>query len=610
MSFLSAEKRAFVSDLLSRMTLAEKIGQMTQIEKNSVKPGDIARLGIGSVLSGGGGNPDPNTPKAWRAMVSAFIDESLQSRLAIPLIYGSDAVHGHNNVHGATIFPHNIGLGATRDPNLLRRIGRATALEACGTDVRWTFAPAVSLPQDVRWGRTYEGYGQTPEIVVPLTTALIEGLRGDSWDSPTAVLPSVKHFVADGATVWGTSTRVKPGEEDAPDRTLLLAEMPEDRRTLALRGAWQIDQGDALIDEPTLREVHLPPYQAAIDAGALNVMASYSSWQGKRMHEHYHLLTEVLKDELGFQGFVVSDWEAIDKLHVDFRLCVERSINAGIDMVMVPFEYERFIETLTDLVHADRVSHERVDDAVRRILSVKCQLGLFSHPHTDPALLVQVGSADHHALAREAARKSCVLLKNEGNLLPLRPAEPILVAGRWADDIGVQCGGWTVAWMGGSGPIVPGTTILQGLREQLGTERVHFEPEADNDKRYSLGVLVLGEENYSEGTGDRHTLALTEEHLAVLARVRARCERLAVVLLCGRPQIITEQLADWDALLVGFLPGSEGAGVADVLTGHAPVSGRLSFDWPLTRDDLNRAEAVGWLYRIGDGLRTQEGSRA
>lgn len=601
-SFLNPAQQSFVEDLLSRMTLAEKVGQMTQIEKNSVKPGDLARLSIGSVLSGGGGNPEPNTPQTWRAMVSDFIDESLQSRLGIPLIYGSDAVHGHNNVQGATIFPHNIGLGVTRDPDLLRRIGRATALEACATDVRWTFAPAVSLPQDVRWGRTYEGYGQTPEIVVPLATALIEGLRGDGWDTPTSVLPSVKHYVADGATTWGTSTRVKPGEEDTPDRTMLLAEMPEDRRTLALRGAWQIDQGDARISEDELRTVHLPPYRAALEAGALNVMVSYSMWQGQRMHEHHHLLTGVLKGELGFQGFIVSDWEAIQKLHVDFDRCVERSVNAGIDMVMVPFDYEEFIESLTRLVGAGRVAQARIDDAVRRILSVKVHLGLFEQPHTDPALLELLGSAEHHALAREAAQKSCVLLKNDTDLLPLRPRGPLLVAGRWADDIGLQCGGWTVSWMGGSGPTVPGTSILDGLREQLGQQHIHFDPDASGAQKYPLGLVVLGEENYSEGTGDRHTLALTDEHLAVLKRARARCERLAVVLLCGRPQVITEQVDDMDALLVGFLPGSEGAGVADVLTGHAPASGRLSFDWPLTQGDLNRAEAQGWLYRIGDGL--------
>ncbi|WP_278911891.1 glycoside hydrolase family 3 protein [Deinococcus wulumuqiensis] len=607
-SFLTAEQNAFVADLLSHMTLAEKIGQMTQIEKNSVKPGDLARLGIGSVLSGGGGNPEPNNPQTWRAMVSAFIDDSLESRLRIPLIYGSDAVHGHNNVYGATIFPHNIGLGCTRDPDLLRRIGRATALEACATDVRWTFAPAVSLPQDVRWGRSYEGYGQTPDIVTPLAAALVEGLRGDGWNSRTSVLPSVKHFIADGATTWGTSTRVKPGEEDNPeDRTLQLAQMPEDRRTLALRGAWQIDQGDARIDEQTLREVHLPPYQAALAAGALNVMASYSMWQGKRMHEHHHLLTEVLKGELGFEGFIVSDWEAIDKLHVDFDVCVENSINAGIDMLMVPFEYERFITTLTRLVEAGRVTQERIDDAVRRILAVKVLLGLFEHPHTDPALLEVVGCAEHHALAREAAQKSCVLLKNDSGVLPLTPNEPILVAGPWADDIGLQCGGWTVSWMGGSGPTVPGTTVLDGLRENLGASNVHYEPEADGAGRYALGVVVLTEENYSEGTGDRHTLQLTEAHRRVLARARARCERLVVVLLCGRPQVITDELPDWDALLVGFLPGSEGAGVADVLTGRVPATGQLSFDWPRQMTDLNRAEAKEWLFRIGDGLGTAGG---
>lgn len=598
---LSPREQQFVAQLLSQMDLAEKIGQMTQPEKNSVRPGDVARLGLGSVLSGGGGNPDPNTPGSWREMVSAFQDEALASRLKIPLIYGVDAVHGHNNVVGATLFPHNIGLGATRDPDLLRRIGRATALEVAATDVRWDFAPAVSVPQDIRWGRSYEGYSQDPALVSELAVALIEGFRGEGWNSPTAVLPSVKHFVADAATTWGSSRRVDRSTL-ATDRTLAIAQMGQSFVELLDQGAWQIDQGDSGIDEHTLRTVHLPPYRAAIEAGALNVMASYSSWQGLKLHAHRFLLTEVLKGELGFEGFVVSDWEAIDQLDPDYDDCVVQAINAGIDMVMVPFNYERFIGSLGRAVEGGQVSMERVDDAVRRILTAKVALGLFERPHTDPALLEMVGCDAHRSLAREAARKSLVLLKNDG-VLPVDPGGPgLLVAGPAADDLGAQCGGWSVSWMGGHGPVTPGTTILQGLRAAAGAGRVHYSPKGETDHHYPVGVVVLAEEPYAEGMGDRSDLRLRPEQLALIGRVRPRCERLVVVLLSGRPLIVGEELPGWDAFVAAWLPGTEGQGVADALFGAQPFSGRLSFDWPRANADLGLGAGAELLFRMGDGL--------
>lgn len=598
---LDQEGQQFIENLLSRMTLAEKIGQMTQPEKNSVKPGDVARLSLGSVLSGGGGNPEPNTPQTWRNMVSAFIDESLQSRLGIPLIYGSDAVHGHNNVVGATIFPHNIGLGCTRDTDLLRRIGRATALEACATNVRWSFAPAVSIPQDIRWGRSFEGYSQDTRVVTELAEALVEGLKGEAWNNPTSVLPSVKHYIADAATLWGSSQRVNRAELER-DRTLAIANMGEDFVTLLDRGAWQIDQGDTEVDEQTLRDVHLPPYRAAIEAGALNVMASYSSWQGLKMHAHRYLLTDVLKGELGFQGFIVSDWEGVQQVDPDFDQAVVVSINAGVDMVMVPFEYERFIASLKKAVEDGQVSRERIDDAVRRILTAKYALGLFGQPHTDPALLERVGCAGHRAVAREAAAKSCVLLKNEGGVLPLKPGRgKILVAGQAGNDVGLQCGGWTVTWMGSPGPVTPGTTILAGL-QHLHPELFEYDADGSGSDPYEVGVVVLAEETYAEGMGDRTELKLTDEHLALLERVRPRCRQLVVVLLSGRPLVVTEQLPQWDAFVAAWLPGSEGNGVADVLCGTQPFTGRLSFDWPGSQADLRRGPHTGRLFQIGDGL--------
>ncbi len=609
--FLSPEDQTFVAQLLGQMTLAEKIGQMTQAEKNSVRPGDVARLGLGSVLSGGGGNPDPNTPESWRAMVSGLIDESLRSRLKIPLIYGSDAVHGHNNVVGATIFPHNIGLGAAGDPGLLRRIGRATALEVAATDVRWAFAPAVSIPQDVRWGRSYEGYGQDPGLVSELAAALIEGLRGDGRNSETSVLPSVKHFVADAAAVWGTSRRIDR-QALGTDRTLAIADMGQSMVDLLDLGAWQIDQGDALLGEQTLRAVHLEPYRAAIGAGALNVMASYSSWQGQKLHGHRYLLTDVLKGELGFQGFVVSDWEGIDQLGSDYGACVVQAINAGIDMVMVPFDHGRFISALTQAVGSGQVGLERIDDAVSRILGVKRSLGLFGQAHTDPVLLEQVGSAGHRLLAREAVSRSLVLLKNEG-ALPLDPlGPPLLVVGQAADDLGAQCGGWTVTWMGGHGPTTTGTTLLAGLRAVAGEARVRFSPDGQTDdgqaddgqadQMYPVAVVVLAEEPYAEGMGDRADLRLHPDQLALLERARQRCNQLVVVLLSGRPLIVSEQLPGWDALVAAWLPGTEGQGVAEALYGIQPFTGRLSYDWPASQSDLGRGADASLLFRIGDGL--------
>ena len=368
-----------VQDLLAQMTLAEKIGQMTQPEKGSVQPGDVAALGLGSVLSGGGGNPATNTPAAWADMVRAFQDEALTSRLAIPLLYGVDAVHGHNNVRGATLFPHLVSLGATGDADLVRRVARATAVECAATGVRWDFAPMVSVVQDIRWGRAYEAFGDDTALVTELGAAYVRGLQagergevqGTSESAPhlsdsTAVLATPKHYIGDGATLWGTS------------------------RMEMLGAKFSIDQGNVGEDDAALRRKYLPPYVAALEAGALCIMASFSSWQGVKMHAHHHLLTEVLKDELGFRGFVVSDWMAVDQIDADYAVAVARAINAGIDMVMVPYDYPRFIATLTAAVERGDVMPSRIDDAVARILRVKFALGLFEQPHTDPALMARV----------------------------------------------------------------------------------------------------------------------------------------------------------------------------------------------------------------------------
>ncbi|GEM46741.1 glycoside hydrolase family 3 protein [Deinococcus cellulosilyticus] len=594
----------FVHNLLSQMTLAEKIGQMTQPEKNSVKPGDIAKYSLGSVLSGGGGNPTENNPRNWREMVLGFIEEAKQSRLKIPLIYGVDAVHGHNNMHGATIFPHNIGLGATRDVDLVRRIGRATALEVAATGVRWDFAPAVSIPYDIRWGRSFEGYSQDTALVSELAAAYIEGLRGENWNSPSSVLPSVKHFVADGATTFGSSRRIS-GDPNAlqNDATLANAHVDAGMQALLSQGAWQLDQGNSEIDEETLRTVHLPPYQKAIEAGALNIMTSYSSWNGVKMHGHSYLVNDVLKGEMGFEGFIVTDWEGIDQIDADYYTCVVKSINAGIDMVMVPFKYERFIETLSKAVENGDVPLSRIDDAVTRILKTKHALGLFDEQEI-PDLSV-VGSRAHREVAREAVRKSQVLLKNEG-VFPFSKTQKVLLAGSAANDLGAQCGGWTISWMGSHGQITEGTNILEAFRATVANpELIQYSEDGLSTETFDVGVVVIAEEPAAEGMGDRFELKLTQAHLDVIANARKSCKKLAVLLLSGRPYVITDHLPEWDAFVASWLPGSEGQGVADVVFGDFPFTGKLSFYWPYSQQDLKLAQESKHLFKLGDGLTTR-----
>lgn len=599
-----------VERLLSQMTLQEKVGQMTMVENHSIEPDQVTECFIGSVLSGGGGNPSPNSPQSWREMVCGFQNAALRTRLGIPLIYGVDAVHGHNNVRGTVIFPHNIGLGAARDPDLVERVGRITAKELLATSVHWTFAPSVSVPHDLRWGRTYEGYSENTELVAELGAALVRGLQGQTVDSDNRVLASAKHYIADGAAAWrGTlieESMPQQGSTAPPQNTASAA--PVD---LSL-GQWQIDQGDACMDEATLRALHLPPYQAAINAGALSVMASYSTWNGMKMHAHRHLLSDVLKDEMGFAGLVVTDWMAINQINPDYYTCVVKALNAGIDLVMVPYDFRRFIATLTEAIQSGDVPQARVDDAVRRILSVKSVFGLFDAHFGDPSLLENVGSEDHRRVAREAVRKSLVLLKDEHDLLPLPKNLPkLIVAGTGADDIGLQCGGWSISWQGAAGATTMGSTILDGIQAAVTSEcTIEYEPDGNfaSDINADYGLLVLHEEPYAEGFGDRADLSLAAEENELLRRVRVHCDKLIVVLIAGRPRIITEQLPQIDALIVAWLPGSEGAGIADVLFGDFPFSGKLPYSWPRSMNQVPlsalRASGEDPLFKYGYGLNT------
>ncbi|GAA2398480.1 beta-glucosidase [Catellatospora methionotrophica] len=564
-----------VDDLLGRMTLDEKIGQMTQAERREVVGSDVTAYALGSLLSGGGSVPSDNSPQGWADMYDGFQHEALATRLRIPMIYGVDAVHGHNNVRGATIFPHNIGLGAARDPQLARRIGEAVATEVTATGLDWDFAPCVCVARDVRWGRTYESFGEDPEIASAMTT-IVTGLQGEKLGGPNSVLATAKHYVGDGGTLGGK------------------------------------DQGDAQISEEELRKVHLPPFRAAVKAGVGSVMVSFSSFNGEKLHGHRYLITDVLKGELGFTGFVVSDWNAIDQLDgvrdAFTPAEVSAAINAGIDMVMVPERWREFIGVLRDEVNTGTVPMARIDDANRRILTKKFELGLFEHPLADRAQFDKVGSAAHRELAREAVRKSQVLLKNTGGILPLKPKTgKVFVAGRNADDIGNQSGGWTLSWQGSSGAITEGTTILQGVKEAVepGGTVTYSADGSGLTRDYDVAIAVIGETPYAEYEGDRPDgVKLDQVDLDTLATLRKSGVPVVVVLVSGRPVDVSAQLPQVRALVAAWLPGTEGAGVADVLFGAYAPTGKLPMSWPANaaQEPVNHGDGKTPLFAYGFGL--------
>ena len=551
-----------VHNLLGQMTLAEKIGQMTQVEKDSISPADVTTYFIGSILSGGGGNPSPNNIQEWRKMVVAFMNASLQTRLGIPMIYGTDAVHGHSNMVGATIFPHNVGLGATRDVDLVERVAHATAQEVLATNVHWNFAPSVSVPQDIRWGRTYEGFSENSQLVSKLGAAYVRGSQQKNVNSEW-VLASVKHFAGDGGTEW--DSRVSTGLEGT-------------QNWQAAKLHWRIDQGDTRVDETTLRDVHLAPYKNAIEAGAQNIMVSYSSWNGLKMHAHEYLLTQVLKNEWGFEGFLISDWMALSQLSTDPYESIVLAINAGLDMIMVPFDYKEFIRLLTQAVNNGDVSIDRLNDAVARILQAKFMLGLFEKPITDTAYMDVVRGAEHRALAREAVQKSLTLLKHENDALPLSKTIRIGLAGQAADDIGFACGGWTIEWQGGTGAITPGATLLDGLQAHL-PDQVIFTADGVFDEKMDTAIVVVAEKPTAEGEGDASDLTLSADDTALIQRVREQCDKLILVIYSGRPLVITHVVASCDAIVAAWLPGSEADGIADVLVGDVAFQGKLPFTW-------------------------------
>lgn len=545
--------------LLAKMTLDEKIGQMTQVDSNALKDKtDVQKYFLGSVLSGGDSNPADNKPETWRKSVDEFCAQALKTRLQIPLLYGVDAVHGHNNILGAVIFPHHIGMGATHDPALVEQAERVTAEEMEGTGIRWAFAPSIAVSRDIRWGRSYESFGESPDLVSELGAASVRGFQGNNLGQ-NSVLACAKHFAGDGGTENGK------------------------------------DQGNAVCDEATFKKIYLAPYAAAIKAGAGSIMISYSSWNGQKMHGNKHLLTDVLKNEIGFQGFLVSDWAAIDQLSPNYKSAIETSINAGLDMVMIPFgpgeknNYREFIGDLKDLVASGKVSQERIDDAVRRILRVKFEMGLFDHPEADPGLTAQIGSIEHREVARACVRESLVLLKNSNNTLPLKKnLKRIAVVGKAADDLGTQCGGWTIDWQGKPGSVTTGgTTLLAAVKKAASAEtEISYSPDGDDLKPADVIIVVIGEQPYAEFKGDRQDLTLAPADAALVAKAKAANTRVVTLLYSGRPLVLGSALDQTDAFVAAWLPGTEAEGITDVLFGDRAFSGKLPRQWPANNEQL------------------------
>lgn len=555
-----------IDSVLALMDLDDKIGQMTQglIGEKSPTSGsaDLAKLRLGSLLSGGG-DPLPD--------YAALQNVALSTPRRIPMIYGIDAVHGTAKARNATVFPHHIGLGATRDSALVRRVGEATAREMLATGTDWTFAPCIAVVRDDRWGRSYEGFGETPELAVELGVAEIRGLQGTS--EPWNVIACAKHFIADGGTTYGTGTQKTP-----------------------------LDQGDAKIGMDELRKIHLPGYVAAVRAGVGTVMASYSLVDGVRNHANKDLLTGVLKTELGFDGFVVSDWLAIGQVEdsTRYKEAVRRAVLAGIDMAMEPDNHAKFITTLKSLVSEGAVTAERIDDAVRRILRVKFRSGRMDSPFLPEFTKSPVGVASHREIGREAVRKSLVVLKNQTiggkATLPLAATGNIAVHGTHADNGGLQCGGWTLGWQGEPGEVPGATTILAGMRQVLGTGRIVTGSSAVSGA--AAAVFVVGELPYAEMRGD-----LTEKSFAdfvpdastasLMASYRQAGVPVVTVFVSGRARPVPTLLAASDAFVAAWLPGSEGAGVADVLSGAYAPTGTLPVSWPL---DASQATV-----NVGDG---------
>lgn len=548
-----------VNDLMSKMTEWEKIGQMALIDKNSIHDlNEITKYNLGALLSGGGAGPKVETPSGWLSMITGFQNAAKNTCLKIPILYGIDATHGHANVLGATVFPHSIGLGATRDANLVKRVAKATANEMAGAGIYWSYSPNLDVPRDIRWGKTYETFGSDAANVATLGVAYLQGTQ-DSSHEYVNVLATAKHFIGGGAMQYGTARNEN----------------------------FKIEEGNIILSDKALRQTHLLPFQKAVAAGVQTVMVSTATWNGVNNTGNHYLLTDVLKKELGFSGFVVSDWYGVYQVSDTRYDSLVHSINAGVDMVMTPFEYKDFMTNMQKALASGDISKERLDDAVRRILTVKFKTGLFDRPEALQSGLSIIGSAEHRTLAREAVRKSQVLLKNENAVLPLSKSfSNIIIAGSAADNLGRQAGGWTTEWQGIDGNYgLTGTTILQAIKSTVSKNTIiKYNKQGDfsgEDAFADVGIAVVGEKPYAEGWGDHANPSLSPEDLATIQKVKAKSKKLIVVIVAGRPLDIKKYIYAWDGVMTAWLPGSEGAGVTDVLFGDYPFVGRLPVAWPL-----------------------------
>ncbi len=555
---------ARVADLLSFMTLEEKIGQMTLVEKNSIKQqSDIASYHLGALLSGAGAKPTVNTAAGWKEMIDSYQGEAAKSRLGIPLLYGADAIHGHAHVPAATVFPHAIGLGATGNAELVEKVARATAQELAATGVNWSFGPNLDQPQDIRWGRTYEAFSDDPKLVGELGVAYLEGLQISDDTDGVFVLATPKHYLGLGAMEWNTS----------------------------LNKNFKIDQGVTPADEGLLRWRYLPPFIESVDAGALSIMVGLNNWGEQRMVLQKRLLTDVLKDELGFKGFVVSDWYGVHEGRKNTFWASVQAVNAGVDMVMLPFDYEVFAKHMKWANRLGLVSDERIDDAVGRILYAKFALGLFDEKKDTP--LTSISNSEHKALAREAVAQSLVLLKNEEAVLPIqKKVQHIRVAGSAAGNIGQQMGAWSIEWQGvdGNWP-VGATSILAGIQTHTAGREIDVEYDrlgnfSTDRNKADVGIAVVGERPYAEGWGDKEYPTLDDDDLLAIKNLQASCDKVVVVIVSGRPLLIADEVDSFDGLVAAWLPGSEGGGVADVLFGEKPFTGTLPLPWPHHSEQL------------------------
>jgi len=580
-----------VEDLLSRMTLEEKVAQMAQAVIYSASPKDTRTYALGSILSGGGDHPQLGiSAQHWLDHCNEYQKAAMATRLGIPILYGIDAVHGCAKMGGATVFPHNIGLGAANDPELVERIGRITAIETAAGGIHWNFAPCIAVARDERWGRTYESFSESPDIVSVLGAAYVRGHEKGLLSDRATIASCPKHYFADGGAEWGTSQH-------------------------------GIDRGNSTLPEDELRRIHLAPYEAVMQENPATIMISFSGIHGEEMHASKKWI-DVLRNELGFTGLIVSDWAGHTELEGDNKLA--QSINAGIDMIMVPENYRMFISEVTGNVEDGIISRTRIDEAVKRILTLKFKMGLFENPYADSSLIPLVGCEEHMAVARDAVRKSLVLLENRNNMLPLSPENKIALVGTKARDLGALSGGWTIYWGGYSeyetlhpwldgnskraienNERVNGKDMLTSFTERLGKDSVVYSDDGANIAGADCAVVVVGEKPYVEFTGDTDSLTLSNRDIDRVRTAKEQGIPVVVVVISGRPLILDSISPYCDAIVAAWLPGSmAGPGIADVLFGDYNFTGKLSFTWPKSMDQIpiNDRDGKKGLYPFGYGL--------